>query len=273
MYFSITSKNKSFSLSGSDKNEGRIIVSLTSFPLRIGRLWLVIETILRQTKKPDKIILWLSKDQFPRLDILPKKLMKQMDRGLEIRLVNEDIRSHKKYYYTLIEFPIDYLLTIDDDILYRSTMVEDLFNYSNINPLSIISQYSREIKWQEGKPKSYALWPIIQKETPPNHYSFFGSGGGTLFPSFCLDSEVLNKDLFMRLAPTADDVWLNAMCRLKGTKIVSTSYYSLNLPVINKSDVTLDSINNGLDLNDVQITSIRNHFKDQRQTDPFQESS
>ena len=39
----------------------KIIVSLTSIPSRIHLTHLVIESILRQTVLPDKIVLWLSK--------------------------------------------------------------------------------------------------------------------------------------------------------------------------------------------------------------------
>ena len=98
IYFLLT-RGKSLNEKKRDK---QLIVSLTSFPLRIGRLWIVIETLLRQKVQPDKIILWLAKSQFPNGDFdLPKKLLKQTKRGLEIRFVDEDIRSYKKFYYTL----------------------------------------------------------------------------------------------------------------------------------------------------------------------------
>src|ERR1035437_9478438 len=58
IYFWVTQGNKNYNLNYTTKTEDKVIVSLTSFPVRIGRLWLVIETILRQTLKPEKIILW-----------------------------------------------------------------------------------------------------------------------------------------------------------------------------------------------------------------------
>ena len=42
------------------KRKENIIVSLTSYPKRIGTVWLTIETLLRQSVKPDEIILWLA---------------------------------------------------------------------------------------------------------------------------------------------------------------------------------------------------------------------
>ena len=79
------------------KNKPRIIISLTSFPKRIDIVWITIESILRQSQKPDEIILWLAEEQFQGIDSLPKSLLELMERGLTIRFC-DDLRSHKKYY-------------------------------------------------------------------------------------------------------------------------------------------------------------------------------
>jgi hypothetical protein len=269
IYYELTKNDELYKLNEQKVNKARLIVSLTSFPYRIGRLWLVIETLLRQTEKPDKIILWLSKEQFSSLDALPKKLLGQCNRGLTIRMVEGDIRSHKKYFYTIKEFPNDYMITVDDDILYRSTMIADLYNYSLRYPSTVISQYSVEMSWNAGKLDSYNLWEKINTERAPNFYVFFGSGGGTLFPPYSMCSEVLNKELFMSLTPTADDIWLNAMCRLNKTKVAVTKYYSTYIPVLNISNITLESINNGLNQNNKQIVEVQKYFLRNRGVDPF----
>lgn len=269
IYYYLTKYNKSYSITPSQRKEGRIIITLTSFPVRIGRVWLVIETILRQTKKPDKIILWLSKEQFSSVDLLPKKLLKQRNRGLEIRLIDGDIRSYKKYYYTLQEFPNDYMLIIDDDIFYRSTMIENLCSYSIRYPKSIIAQYTNKIQWVNDKLDAYASWPTLREETPPNQNSFFGSGGGTLFPPYSMDKDALNMDIFLNLAPNADDIWLNVMCKLRGTKVTQTNYYSTYLPILYFKNSTLDSKNNGLNQNDQQLLTVREYYIKSRGIDPF----
>ena len=70
---------------------------------------MVIETILSQSIKPDKVILYLSKVQFPRLeDDLPDSLLHMKASGLDIRFVEGDIRSHKKYYYVMQAYPVSY---------------------------------------------------------------------------------------------------------------------------------------------------------------------
>lgn len=47
------------------KSGEEIIVSLTTFPARISTVWITIETIFRQEVMPDRIVLWLAKEQFP----------------------------------------------------------------------------------------------------------------------------------------------------------------------------------------------------------------
>lgn len=269
-YFYLTQKNKKYSLEKCSKNQGRIIVSLTSFPNRINQIWLVIETILRQTKKPDKIILWLSKEQFSSLEDLPRKLLKQIDRGLEIELVDEDLKSHKKYYYTLQKYPNDFMLTIDDDIFYRSTMINDLYNYSNLFPNVVISQYCKQIYWVNNKLIPYSLWPYSKVHSETRSDLFFGTGGGTLFPPNSLHSDVLNKFLFMKYTKTADDIWLNVMCKLKLTKVVQTNYSTVLLPVLNFGNITLDNINNGLlNKNDECIKRLKDFYIKQKGINPF----
>ena len=92
-----------------------VIVSLTSFPARIDRVWMVVECMRRQTVMPKNVILWLSKEQFPDQN-LPESLKKEIDDFFVVRFVEGDIRSHKKYYYVSKEYPDSYIILIDDDI-------------------------------------------------------------------------------------------------------------------------------------------------------------
>lgn len=72
------------------------VISLTTFPRRAPYLWLVIETLLRQSMLPHKIVLYLSREQFPSAADVPATLRPYEEAGiLEIRMVDGDIRSHK----------------------------------------------------------------------------------------------------------------------------------------------------------------------------------
>ena len=55
---------------------GKVIISLTSYPARIDTVHLTIRSILRQTVQADKILLWLSIEEFPnKYADLPQNLL------------------------------------------------------------------------------------------------------------------------------------------------------------------------------------------------------
>ena len=53
--------------------------------------------------------------------------------------------------------------------------------------------------------------------------------GGILYPPHSLAKEVTDETLFMKLAPTADDIWLKAMSLKQGT---NCRQIKLNKPVM-----------------------------------------
>lgn len=237
-----------------------VVISLTSFPKRIATLWIVIECLLRQTVRPRKIVLWLSKDQFDSIDELPARLLAQRERGLDIRLVDGDIRSHKKYYYAFKEFADSPVLLVDDDIIYDSHLVEDLVR--NFSKDKVHCSYSYLIKRNsKGEPMPYSDWTPIYTTHPTDKDLFFGSGGGTLLVPSMLKAESTDIETALRLCPSADDVWLNAIVRLSGLEVVKVREESC-LPVIIKDNQKLAFSNQGCNRNDVQINAVNEYFKD-----------
>ena len=100
------------------KREQKIIVSLTSYPQRIDIVYKVIDSLLRQSLKPDVVVLWLARDEFPRQEqSLPRELRRYIKFGLTIRWC-ENLRSYKKLIPSLKAYPSDTIVTADDDILY-----------------------------------------------------------------------------------------------------------------------------------------------------------
>ena len=97
----------------------KIIVSLTSYPARIDVVNTTIESILNQSLKANRIILWLAPEQFPNKEKdLPDKLIKLKKYGLIIDWYH-DIGSYKKLIPTLKLYPNDIIVTADDDVLYN----------------------------------------------------------------------------------------------------------------------------------------------------------
>lgn len=268
-YFKLSNNNSAFKLKESFKTKNRVIVSLTSFPLRINKVWIVIESILRQELKPDKIILWLSKEQFSCLDSLPKNLTSLKKRGLEIKLRDNDLKSHKKYYYAFKEFPRDTVITIDDDIIYSPKLLTNLILLSNDNPESICCNHASEILIQGKHVCSYYKWKDIDsKVTNTNKLMPIGVGG-VLYPPNSLSNRVFKIDIFSNYCFLADDIWLNIMARLKKTKVSKSSYKSHYLPIMYKSNKTLNFRNVNEEMNDKQLIRTRKYCIDKWGIDPY----
>ncbi|MGN0347431.1 MAG: glycosyltransferase [Lachnospiraceae bacterium] len=214
---------KSQSGKGVDE-KGEIIVSLTTFTDRIDKVWITITSLLNQTKKPKKILLWLASSQFPNGESnLPKKLLRLKERGLEIRFCDEDIRSHKKYYYTMKEYPEDYVVTVDDDMLYPENCLEQLWETHLRYPDCVCCQYAHLITLNVDKSlKPYSEWTSSYEEGDTPQMRLLPVGcGGVLYPPKALHSEVLNLDAIKELCPNMDDLWLKCMAVLNHTKAVT----------------------------------------------------
>lgn len=241
------------------KSKHSVIVSLTSFPARIANVWQVVECMLRQTTQPAKIILWLSKEQFASKSELPKSLLNREGSIFEIRLVDGDIRSHKKYFYIAKEHPESLVFLVDDDLYYDSHIIERTVKEYNKHTNAIVCNYARIIsRDNRGKIMPYKTWAVIRDYSESNDL-FFGSGGGTLFRPSQMYKELTNIEEARRLAPVADDIWLNAMARLNHQRIIHLKSKTL-LGIINKHDVRLATSNLDGDGNDKQINNINNKY-------------
>ncbi len=251
------------------KTQTDTIVSFTSFPARIENVWQVVECMLRQTYQPKKILLWLSKEQFPSKEELPKSLLERENDIFEIRFVDSDIRSHKKYYYVSKEYPDSLVLLIDDDLYYPTYMIEEMIKKHDQYPDTVISRYGYIRKYDNnGDLLPYKEWNEISGASDSKHL-FFGSGGGTLIKPSALYKDLTNKDLFLKLTPIADDIWLNAMVDLAGLSINKIKF-GLILPVKGcESNVTLCLENVAGGQNDIQINNIREYYKQELNKELF----
>jgi len=244
-----------------------VIVSFTSFPARIERVWMVVECMRRQTVMPKKVILWLSKEQFPGLN-LPDSLKNRIDDFFEVRFVEGDIRSHKKYYYVSKEYPDSYIILIDDDILYSDRLVARLWDSHIRFPEAVICSYAYRISYeQDGTIKPYSSWsPLFKSKLSKG--LFFGSGGGTLYKPSSLHEDLTNIDLAIKLTPIADDIWLNTMVKLNDRKVFYAGS-GLLLTMSNDSQ-TLTSENIGAGRNDEQLKCVSNYYLSKIGKNPYE---
>lgn len=214
----------------------KVIVSLTTFPERITKVHLTIEQLLTQTFKPDKVILWLAEEQFPKKEEeLPETLLRLKEFGLDIEWC-EDLKSYKKLLPTLREYPNDIIITYDDDIYYEKDSVERLYNAYLSNKDCICTHRNAKIYFDKNdKLRFHKSKHLYFNNESADLVSFFNTiigCGGVLYPPNCLYHEIHNTDLIKQTIPSQDDIWFWAMAILKGTKIKIVNGFSRSLLTI-----------------------------------------
>lgn len=112
----------------------RIIISLTTWRPRIHNIPVVLDSILAQSVKPDKIVINLAYEES-----LPEEIQEYVnEHNIELNYV-EDTKVYKKVLPTLQRYPEDCIINIDDDFIYPSYMIEDFIKTHNKYPSYPIS--------------------------------------------------------------------------------------------------------------------------------------
>ena len=193
-----------------------LIISLTSFPARINAVRETIESLLNQSMCADKIILWLAEEQFPNKEKdLPQELLELIPKGLKIDWCN-DIRSYKKLIPTLKKYPESIIVTADDDNIYPKQWLEKLYNSYLKYPNDIHAHRITKFFYKHGFEVIAGGQDYYKK---PSYLNKLVGLGGVLYPPNCFYKDILNEELFMKLAPTNDDQWFWFQAVLNGTKI------------------------------------------------------
>lgn len=189
-----------------------LIVSLTSYPARFGTLAITLKAILRQSVRPDKVILWLAEGDE---EYLPPEVAALKSEGLEVA-VCPDWRSYKKIVPALLAYPDSYLVTADDDLYYMADWLDGLVRSAAIGYRIAGHRAHRVSLNKNGVPCQYEEWQKNIKGPQQSHLVFLTGGMGTIYAPGALHSDVINPKLFMELCPSADDIWLYWMYRLSG---------------------------------------------------------
>lgn len=231
---------------GKADNKIPITVSITTYPARVKWLPVVIGSLVRQTRQPDRVVLYLSRQQFHNLDSPVFKRIQEQ--GIQIVLCDDDLRSHKKYLYAMQSFPNDIIITVDDDVLYDKNMIEDLYQSYLKHPGAVSAKRVHKMVFDaQGRVRPYCKWDISTRDLiNVESKELIATGcGGILYPPCCLDQRYNDVDLIKRSCMFADDIWLKIMELLAGTPVVLAQSKSYRL------DLIWDTENNGLALDNV----------------------
>lgn len=197
-----------------------VIASLTTYPPRIGKSWMAIETLLRQSVRPEHLVLVLNTEEFPTKK-LPRRIVRQTRRGLEIVWTNRNGRSHDKLIPVRAEFPQATIVTFDDDKFFPRNLLEELVTASTQHPGKVIGARGWEIRRtkKDEKVTFGEEWTRARANTTGQHL-FLPGGNGCLYPYDSLDRLVDELDDALRIAPTADDVWFWGALQKKSSRMV-----------------------------------------------------
>ena len=239
-----------------------MIVSLTSFPARIGNLHMVIKSVLLQDYLPGKICLWLTDDEFPQgRESLPEELLALTKYGLEIEFVPGNIRSHNKYYHAFERYPDKTVVTVDDDCIYPLDLISRLVALRGRYPGAVCANDGKDILWDEDGLFPYSKGGLFFTSSFESMTLIALGYGGVLYPPGSRGDAVLDREALWRLAPTADDLWLKAAQIASGAKVaISGELFIHPMMLPGSQKVRLANQNIGGGRNDEQWKKLDEHF-------------
>lgn len=251
-------------LSGRD---GGVTVSLTAIPSRIDRLWVVMESLMRQTVRPDRIIVALTQEEFPQgMAQMPESLLAYVRLGVEIAFLPYNLKCHNKYFHALRHCPDSCVVTVDDDCWYSRDTIARLIDMHEAYQDAVVSNIARVIDTEHFH--TYKMWKKSPSASAPDHRCVALGFGAILYPpqfaQRCADAghDLFSVDLIGRLAPTTDDLWLKAVEMVSGIKVACGSFYPNPVTVTGSQKISLRSINKGAEnRNDIQWKAMDDHFK------------
>ena len=204
-----------------------LVVSLTTWPKRIGLVYKVIDNMLGQTRRPDKVVLYLAEDEFSD-HVLPDNLIIRLERDerFEVRYI-ENLKSHKKYIEVFRDFPDANVVLVDDDIVYPDIMLDELLKQHRRTPHAVIAMRSHVISMtKDGDFAEYREWMAERKiKDVPSALILATTGGGTLIPSGALPDSAFDRGKIRSAAFLADDLWIKWHLLMAGVPVVWIDRY------------------------------------------------
>ena len=210
-----------------------IIVSFTTLPNRIDLIPEVIDSMQKQTIVPDKVVLYISKDDF---SSVPTKLLQIKNKYsfFEIRLINENYGVATKLLPALKDFHDDIIINIDDDIVYVPQFIENLMSSYNGNDDAVYCNCGHRLCVEADNNINK------QKNCTTLYYHrgidcSFLSGHGTLYPPHIFDTtNVMDYETMKQCCPSNDEIWAWANLAIKNIPVVVIGKYTRPLEWVQK---------------------------------------
>lgn len=209
------------------KQPPMVVVSMTSFPAAIRYAVEAVRSILNGSVLPDKLVLYVTLSQFKENE-MPQELLLLANENpvFEIRNYERDIRSYRKLIPALIDFPEAIIVTVDDDVRYHPNMLRELLELHAQIPDAVLAHRAKKIS--VGKPyRKWRKWRWYHFLFRRIHRSFLNMQtgcAGVLYPPHSQKTDMMDVELFTKLAPSTDDIWFWAAGVANGYPVVPVPF-------------------------------------------------
>ena len=206
-----------------------LTINLTSTYQRLSICRIALTSLLMQSRVPDQINLWVSREPYLRddgiadieaIDELVDSLPDFSKGLIKIRWVRNS-GPYRKLIPILREAgPNDVFVTADDDIFYGRNWLSKLLSaYEDQGNKPVAARVRKKSLNFVGKRTSYIYWKIIDEPTMVDGDFVVTFGGGAVLTRSMFREEDIVDDSFLELAATADDLWYSKLLELKGSSV------------------------------------------------------
>lgn len=179
-------------------------VSLTSWRPRLPDLPLTLVSLLSQSPRPPRILVWLTRED---IGLLDQAIIRHLEPHGIAFVEAPELGPHKKWH-PMASSQMDPFVICDDDTFYPPSWYASLIGDSAL-PAYVGCRCHRLTGDAQAGPAPYAQWEKeITAGSPPSHATFVTGVGGALIHPRRLPAGFLDPEAFMRLCPRADDIWL-----------------------------------------------------------------
>ena len=144
------------------------------------------------------------------------------------------------------EFKDSIIITVDDDLVYSSELIESLINTYKKYPNCVCARRVHKMKFDQNRNiLPYKTWEYeYKKERTPSYLLCPTGCGGVLYPAGVLPEETFEIEKIKRLCLRADDIWLKIMELKNRIKVVWVKCkYVMPLEVYGSQESSLNATN------------------------------
>lgn len=198
----------------------KIILSCTTTYERRGIFYYGVQSLLKQSLKPDIFLVNISKEKYLNDSGFPNKPNWLDKEGIEINWVPNTGPYRKLLPAISIAQPDDLIITADDDVLYHVNWLNQLVGLHKEYPDYITCSRARRIDSNIfGIWKNYNSWSYVEEKNA-NILNVPIGCGGTLYTKRLIDLDFLFDKKYLEIAPTTDDLWFKKASMIKQKEVL-----------------------------------------------------